>query len=192
MFTHQDALSYMWTDALGYKFYKTITGAFEPLDITGTVIFKGIPPLLTVSDNENSLGPISNARIIQDPYMDALTDNATETIIEISFLNTIDVFFLGNVNFDDFTITANSIDSDSVTFENPNTGQYNGICFFTTAGINTFTLTIPGQAPNDGQPRFIYFNNSRASSKRWTATVQDWCINRWQQVCISTETAHRA
>lgn len=156
MYFFEDALSYIWTDTLGYKWYRLITGSFEPTNPTGTIIFKGVPPLSSVTDNPPAaaLGQIANARVIQDPYLEALTADLTETIIELSFLNTIDTFFLGNVNFTDFTITADAVPLDLTTFSNPNTGLYNGICFFTTAGINTFTLTIPNQATTDGISRF--------------------------------------
>ncbi len=143
---------YVFTDNF-YTFIRQSTTTFADSPV-GTIIMNAETVLTSTTNNENSRFPVSNARIVTDPFLEYLTTNATETIIQITFLNNIDTLFLGNVNFDDFTITANLIDSDLTTFSNPNTGRYNGVCFFNTTGINILTITIPGQAPNDGKSYF--------------------------------------
>ena len=142
---------YIFTDDY-YQFLRPITGAFATAPI-GTIILSASTVLSSVTDNENSDFPISNARIITDPFLEYLTDDTTETIIEIVFLDLIDTFFLGNINFTSFSITSDTTEAFAA-FKNVDTERYNGISFFNTAGFNSLTITIPNQATTNGVAYF--------------------------------------
>ena len=142
---------YIWTDDY-YKFLTLSTAGFLTAP-TGTILFKAVAPLQIIADKENASFPATNCYNISDPYLEYLSTNTTETVLNITFLEPIDVFFIANINFSSFKITVNSVDSTISSFKNTLTGRYNGVCFF-DGDVNSLTLTITAQTPNDSAAYF--------------------------------------
>jgi len=142
---------YIFTDDY-YKFLFATTAGYLTTP-TGTAFFKATGPLQTTADKENSDFPATNANDVSDPYLEYLSTNATETVLDIIFLDAIDTLFLANINFDSFKITVNSVDLTIASFQNSLTGRYNGVCFF-DGDVNALTLTITAQTPNDSASYF--------------------------------------
>jgi len=139
---------YIFTD----DYYKFLSAGFLTNPI-GTILFKAIAPLQTTADKQNSSFPATNCNVITDQYLEYLSTNTTETVLNITFLEPIDVFFIANINFSSFKITVNSVDSTISAFKNSLTGRYNGVCFF-DGDVNSLTLTITAQTPNDSASYF--------------------------------------
>ena len=142
---------YVWTDDY-YKFLQVAAAGFLTTP-TGTTLFKAVGPLQTTADKENSDFPATNCNDISDPYLEYLSSDATETVLEVTFLDDIDTLFLANINFASFKVTVNSVDSTITAFKNSLTGRYNGACFF-DGSVNSLTITITAQTPVDSAAYF--------------------------------------
>jgi len=150
MYFHENDY-YIFTDDY-YKVLVKATAGYLGTP-TGTTFLKAISPLILTADKENASFPVSNANDFSDPYLEYLSSDTTETILELTFLEPIDVFFIANINFSSFKITVNSVDSTISAFKNSLTGRYNGVCFF-DGDVNSLTLTITAQTPNDSASYF--------------------------------------
>ena len=136
---------YIFTD--DYYIFTVLTAGFLT-NPTGTILFKAIAPLNITADKQNASFPASNAGNLNEPNLEYLSTNATETVLSVNFLNPIDVLFLTNINFSSFTVTVDSVDSVITAFKNPLTGRYGGVCFF-DGDVNSLTIAITSQTPID-------------------------------------------
>jgi hypothetical protein len=150
MYFHKDDY-YIWTDDY-YKFLTLSTAGFLTAP-TGTILFKAVAPLQTTADKANASFPITNVNDVTDPYLEYLSTDATTTVLELTFLEDINVLFLANINFASFKVTVDSVDSTITSFRDALTGRYNGAVFF-DGGVNSLTLTITTQNPTDSATYF--------------------------------------
>jgi len=140
------------TNANSIKFFKLYVAGFDTIP-TGTTFFKAVSLSNLTADKENASFPVSNANDFSDPYLEYLSSDTTETILELTFLDPINVLFLANINFSSFKVTVDSVDSTISSFKNSLTGRYNGVCFF-DGDVNRITLTITAQTPIDSATYF--------------------------------------
>ena len=108
----------------------------------------------TVScDNETSDFPIDYALEYNRPFKRLLTQDTTETTIELGYQSSIDTIFLGNCNFSSFKIEIDSIQVDCSTVMDKDSGIYNAFIRLGSA-ITSFKIIIPLQSTVNGESRF--------------------------------------
>jgi len=136
-----------------YEFIRESVGTFTTTP-TGTIIMYAANVLSGNADSDDTYNLFPNALDITDPFLAYIAADATETIIELTFIDAVDTLFLTNINFDTYTVTVNAISDGATSFQNTMTGIYSGITTLDSPGSNVFTITIPAQTPNDGESEF--------------------------------------
>ncbi len=153
MFFHEDLNSFEFTNLNSFEYLSLQISDFAAVN-NGLFLVPVVDLLAISCDNLKAGFSALNAARFKRPFLPLVSDDTTETIIELTYFNGVDSILLGNINFSSFTIDINGDQQAYNAIQNAATGRYDGRCFFDVPGCNSIKLIIPSQTPLDSASYF--------------------------------------